>query len=496
MIRASRIFIAVIALIALGTRSAAAHSWGRPVTVSYDGVPDRLDDFGGFVASPDGKHVALVTLREHKGIVIYPLKRNGRLGRGSYLPGSKNADYPWEMHQAEQAAHGQYPDAAMNDKGIVAVAWQTLKGSEDIGPGGGICNCTIRVDVGTPGAHFSSIVLAPRGDAVLGVQIAPSGHLQVLWEAGERHLVVANAHKPWRSAIERAIPPAAAPGSAEDTFLIEREGQPEILSESKEAILLARNPFMAATPIDLAWPAGETAGSWSLLSGGNGLTMAAIANVQRNSLEVATPVGAAPTFTFHPVSPLVAGPGTHPSRCSLAGVANARGEALVAWTCYSGEPAPEVLRAALLDPEGAVSALSPAESGWFGQSGPAVALDDGGHGVVAEERDYEQYASIFLGSGRFSQWQSIRHGPNDAQSTVAVGVTSSGVALATWVEEPSETESSATWAGRIRLDRSEPESSPTVPPVLSQADSLQPGRTGMLTAVLGPNPTISEARRR
>ncbi len=103
-----------------------------------------------------------------------------------------------------------------------------------------------------------------------------------------------------------------------------------------------------------------------------------------------------------------------------------------------------------------MTAISPADFGWFGnKSGPAVAFDDAGHGVVADEG--WPYASIFLGGSRFSQWLSICHGPNEAQPTVAVGVMSSGVGLATWVEEPSGTENTPTWAGRIRLDRSEPE---------------------------------------
>jgi hypothetical protein len=419
-------------------------------------VQDRLDDFPGFVSSPDGRHVDLVTLREHKGIVVYPVLRSGRLGRGSFLPGSKDADYPWKISQAERAAHGQYPDAAINRSGLVAVAWQTLKGSGEIGFGQGVCDCAIRVDVGTAGGRFSSIVLARTGGAALGVQITPTGQVQVLWEAGERRLMLAEIDKPWRSVTQRAIlPEAARGGRSEETFLIEHAGHPEILSERGGTILLAREPSLAATPIDLSWPAGEAVGGRSLLSDGEGLEMAVIANVRQNALEVARPYGAGSTSTFHPVSPLVFGTSAHPSRCALAGGANARGEALVAWTCYRGELGSEVLRAALLDPEGAVTAISPADSGWFGQSGPAVAFDDAGRGVIAEEREDEKYASIFLGDSRFSQWRPIRHGPNEAQSTVAVGVTSSGVGLATWVEEPSQAENTPTWAGRIQLDRSE-----------------------------------------
>jgi hypothetical protein len=465
IVGASRVSVAVIAVIAIGAAPAAAGRWRRPVTVSYDRVQDLLDDFPGFVSSPDGRRVDLVTLREHTGIVVYPVLRSGRLGSGSFLPGSKDADYPWEIPQAEQAAHGQYPDAAVNGNGVVAVAWQTLKRSGDVG----ICSCAIRVDVGTAGGHFSSIVLAHTGRAVLGVQVTPAGQVQVLWEAGERHLMLAEIDKPWRSATQRAILLEAATRgqSEEETFLIGDTGHPEILSEREGAVLLAQEPFRAAAPVGLSWPAGEAVGGWSLLSDGDGPAMAVVANVQHNALEVATPYGTGSTSAFHPVAPLLFGASVHPSRCALAGDTNARGEALVAWSCYPGEPGSEVLRAALLDPEGAVTAVSPADSGRFGnKQGPVVAFDDAGRGVVAEEG--EEYASIFLDGGLFSHWLPIRHGPNDAQSTVAVGVMSNGVGLAAWVEEPSATENTPAWEGRIRLDRSEPEPSPSTPPAVPQ----------------------------
>jgi hypothetical protein len=59
----SRICIAASALIAVCASPAAAGGWRRPVTVSDDGVQDRLDDFPGFVSSPDGRRVDLVTMR-------------------------------------------------------------------------------------------------------------------------------------------------------------------------------------------------------------------------------------------------------------------------------------------------------------------------------------------------------------------------------------------------------------------------------------------------
>ena len=475
-IEASLISIAAIALIAISAGPAVAGRWRRPVTVSDDGVQDRLDDFPGFVSSPDGGRVALVTLREHKGIVVYPVRRIGRLGRGSFLPGSKDADYPWQDTQAEEAAHGEYPDAAMNGNGLVAVAWQTLTGSHEVGPPSqvGICHCAIRVDVGTAGGHFSSILLTRTGNAVIGVQITPSGQVQVLWEAGEGHLVLAEIDRPWRSATQRAIlPEGASRGWSEGAFLIEQEGHPEILSEGARTILLAQEPFLAATPVDLAWRAGDRDSGSSLLSDGDGPAMAVITNLEQNTLEVATPSGDGSTSTFHPVSPLLLGTDASPTWCVLAGDMNARGEALVAWICYPGELRPPVLRAALLDSEGAVTAISPADPCWdYGQPRPAIAFDDAGRGVVADEGEGDTYASIFLGGNRFSQWRPIRHGENESQPTVAVGVTSIGVGLASWVEEPSQGESAATWAGRIRIDRSQPERQPppSSPPAPSQPD--------------------------
>ena len=454
--------VVLIALATIGGAPARAGSWRRPVTVSDDGVPDRLDDFPGFVSSPDGRDVALVTLRERKGIVVYPVRRSGRLGRGAFLPGSRDANYPWEERQAEQAAHGEYPDAAIDDKGIVAVAWKMLGRSGEVGEPFA-CDCEIRVDVGGAGRRFSSIVLAPSGRAVLGVQITPAGQVQVLWEADQGHLMLAEIDRLWSSATERAIPPATTAGatggqSGEGAFLIEDAGDPEVLvvreTMGVRTVRLARAPFKVATPVGLSWTPGEIAvePGWSLLSDGDGLQMAVIANVQRNELEVATPHGAGAPYTLRPVSPLVLGTSADPYRCGLEGDMNARGEALVAWTCFPGESGTEVIRAALLDPEGNVVALSPPDSGWFGNHAEAaVALDDTGQGVVAREE--QSHASIFLDGGRFSQWQSLPHGPNEAQPTVEVGVTMSGVGLATWVEEPAWAEAHPTWAGRIRLDR-------------------------------------------
>lgn len=474
MTRASLISVALIALVMIGAAPAIAGSWRRPVTVSDDGVMDRLDDFPGFVSSPDGRQVALVTLRERKGIVVYPVRRSGRLGRGSFLPGSKVADYPWEDDQAEHADHGQYPDAAIDDKGLVAVAWQALGPPGEVREIGGpfVCSCEIRVDVGTAGRRFSSIVLAPSGRAVLGVQLTPAGEVQVLWEADQGHLMLAEIDKPWRSVTEHAILPETTPGGAEggqsreEAFLIEDAGHPEVLfareTTGLRTVLLAQEPFKVALPISLSWQPGEFSvePGWSLLSDGDGLAMAVIANVQRNALEVATPDGVGAPYAFHPVSPLVFGtsanPVPKPVRCGLAGDMNARGEALVAWTCLPGTSESEVIRAELLDPEGHVIAISPPDSGDFGNHAEAaVAFDDAGRGVVAREE--QPYASIFLDGGHFSHWRSLPHGPNEAQPTVEVGVTTSGVGLATWVEEPSQAEAHPTWAGRIRLDRSGPE---------------------------------------
>jgi hypothetical protein len=451
--------------VTINAAPATARSWERPVTVSDDGVRDRLDDFPGFVSSADGRKLALVTLRERKGIVVYPVRRSGRLGRGSFLPGSKDADYPWEDGQAEQAAHGQYPDAAIDDKGLVAVAWQTLGLSGEVG-GAFTCNCEIRVDIGAAGRRFSSIVLAPSGRAVLGVQITPAGEVQVLWEADEGQLMLAEIDEPWRSAAERTILPeartegATAGQSGEEAFLIEDVGHPEVLvardTTGLRTVLLVQEPFKVATPTGLSWAPGEVAvePGWSLLSNGHGLAMAVIADVGRDTLEVATSRGAEASYRFHPVSPLVFGTSGRPSRCGLAGDMNAHGEVLVAWTCYPGESGSEVIRSELLDPEGDVIATSPPDFGWFGNhSEAAVAFDDAGHGVVAREE--QPYASIFLDGGHFSHWRPLPHGPNEAQSTVEVGVTTSGVGLASWVEEPSQAEADPTWAGRIQLDRIE-----------------------------------------
>jgi hypothetical protein len=465
MIRASSICIAVIALIAVRAAPAAAGRWGRPVTVSDDGVRDRLDDFPGFVTSPDGQQLALVTLREHKGIVVYPVARSGRLGRGSFLPASKDADYPWEEPQAEHADHGQYPDAAIDDKGIAAVAWQSLGPSGEVGEAFR-CSCEIRVDVGSAGRHFSSIVVARSGRAVLGVQITPAGQVQVLWEADRGQLMLAEIDKPWRSASERTVLEGTRGQSGREAFLIDDAGHPQVLAEQEEThsrtVMLTQQPFQVATPIGLSWASEEGIGEpgWSLLSDGHGLAMTVIANVQRDELEVATPDGTGASI-FRPVSALIFGPSARPDRCGLAGAMNARAQALVAWTCYPGENGSEVIRSALLDAAGDVIAISPADPGNFGNgSEAAVAFDDAGHGVVAREE--WPYATIFLEGGHFSQWLALPHGLNQAQPTVAVGVTASGVSLASWVEEPSQAEEAhASWAGRIQLDRSEPEPSPS-----------------------------------
>lgn len=467
MIRAGGISLAVIAAIAVTVAAPRAGAeWRHPVTVSYDRAMDVLDDFSGFVSSPDGGRVDLVTMRDHKGIVVYPLHRRGGPGRGFFLPGSKDANYPWNGDRAQQEGYSQYPDAAVNDHGLVAVAWQTLKRGAEVG----ICDCAIHLDVGTVGGPFSSIELAGASEELLGVQVTPEGQVRVLWVADQERLTLADLKRPWRSPTRRVIPSGAAGGGFWDqTFLIEDAGQPELLSERPGTLELSQEPFVESAKVGVSWPVAERDEEWALLSGGTGLGMAVIANADQNSLEVATSSSSGASPGFHRVSALVSGTSEPPTGCLLAGDSNTRGEALVAWDCQPGD----TVRAALLNPDGAVAAISPTGSGFFDGSSPVVAFDDAGHGVVAVQGELGRYPAIVLGGGRFSRWRAIPHGPNEAQSTVAVGVLPDGVGLATWVEEPSQSVT-ADWAGRIRLDRTQPAPSPKRSP----APTSRPGSPG------------------
>ena len=191
-----------------------------------------------------------MTLRIAKGVVIEPVLGSGRLGKGSFLPRSKSAEYPWEQGQTELAAHGQFPDAAVNDGGIAAVAWRT----GDSEPGPSECDCAIRVDVGRLGSRFHSILLshASRGTKrVLGVQVTPGGQVQVLYATNEHRAVLAEIDRPWRSVTDSAVPVSISGERrfGEDAFLIGAAPEPEILSvgEGLPALAPSRQPIAAAT---------------------------------------------------------------------------------------------------------------------------------------------------------------------------------------------------------------------------------------------------------
>jgi hypothetical protein len=469
VIRAGGISLAMMAAIAM---TAAAPSegaqWRRPVTVSDDRAMDVLDDFSGFTSSPDGGRVDLVTMRYHTGIVVYPVHRAGGLGRGIFLPGSKDANYPWSGDRGQQEGYSQYPDAAVNEYGLLAVAWQTLTRGAELG---NCDDCAIRLDVGPVGGHFGTINLTGTNETLLGVKVTPEGQVRVLseaWEAGEDRLTLTRLDRPWRSATHQVIPFAATGGSFwDEAFLIEDAGHPEILSERPGTLELSQEPFVAAANLGVSWPVAERDEAWSLLSDGNGLAMAVVANARQNALEVATPSVGGSARGFHRVSSLVSGTTGPPADCLVAGDSNTRGEALVAWDCDAGD----TLRAALLDPDGTVAAISPTRSDFFDGTSPVVAFDDAGRGVVAEQNEYGRFPAILLAGGRFSRWRAIPHGPDESQSTVAVGVLPDGVGLATWVEEPSAS-ANVDWAGRIRLDRTRPTPSPAPasPPRASEPD--------------------------
>ena len=161
---------------------ATGAEWRRPVTVSDDGVLDRLDDFSGFVSSPDGDRVDLVTLRDQKGIVAYAMRRRGRLGRGSFLPRSKDAGYPWESAQAEQDPdEGQYPNAAVERSRTPRRRLADV-GERCRSQGSAPARSTW-MSARSVGASARS-TLADTSDQILGVQVTPQGQVRVLWEVG------------------------------------------------------------------------------------------------------------------------------------------------------------------------------------------------------------------------------------------------------------------------------------------------------------------------
>ena len=112
-----------------------------------------------------------------------------------------------------------------------------------------------------------------------------------------------------------------------------------------------------------------------------------------------------------------------------------------------------MLQAALFSPGGALTAISPVTRGDYGSAPPVLSLDGAGGGIVAQEgREDGAYRYLLLGGDRFGSWGRLRHGPNNAQSTVEVAATTSGLGLATWVEEPAEASEHPRWEGRIVLD--------------------------------------------
>jgi hypothetical protein len=455
-IRAICAAIAVLALIALSASSAVAAGWRRPQTIAYDGVTSPLNDFSGFLSTRDGSRVDIVTLREAKGIVVAPIMPNGRIGKRTQLPASRNAEYPWQDRQAEFAADGQYPNAAVNRSGVVAMAWRTITNSGSFSEQP--CVCAIRVDVGIPGHNFSSIVLSDKdrgSKEILGVQVGPTGRVSVLYAVGTggHDLVLAEIDKPWKAARRRALGLVAHPfgQSPEYARLTEIAGHEEVFVEGSSEIRLTQEPFAALSPTGLTWPQAEGAADDShiVLSDRQGLIMSVVANGQSDALEVTTPAAAGPFAEPRSVlTPLPSTSSLH--TCSLSGAMNDRGEALVAWLCRVTVTQDD-LHAALLDSEGHVTALSSVGApGSYASLRPAVWLDDAGRGIVAVEGSPYRY--VLLDGNSFSQWGSLQHGENNSQETIAVATTPSGLGLATWAEESERPQSGVSWAERLELD--------------------------------------------
>jgi hypothetical protein len=245
------------------------------------------------------------------------------------------------------------------------------------------------------------------------VRVSRTGRVRLLYAVGTggHDLVLAEINKPWNTAHRRALGLPARPFAQPPDYalLTEMAGREEIFVEDSGEIRLAQKPFAALNPTGLTWPPTEGIAGEShiMLSDPLGLVMGVVANGQRDALEVTTSSAAGPAAEPHSVlAPLPATSSQH--GCALGEAMNDRGEALVAWRCPAAA-AQDALHATVLDPEGRVTALSSVlESGEYASSRPAVWLDDGGHGIVAEEGS--SYRCVLLDGDRFSQWGPLQHG--------------------------------------------------------------------------------------
>ncbi len=436
--------VLAISLVSLlgSTTVAFGAEWSRPETVVASPAGDTPVD-SGFLTSPNGRRSELVVLRKGIGITLYPWQaRSRRFGPGALVPRSANAE---DMSQAP-FPKGEYPNAAIDDKGLVAIAWLETQGE---GEGFNECFCAVRAVVLGPDARFGAVhaITRPTGQQkeVLGLALTPSGQANILWSQGRR-VKLTSTPIAEHSIRSQTIDPPRAPAIEDyEDLLSEEDDKPVVIyRDSPDApMYLTRPPFIAATPIGV--PPWSLEGDDIFLGNRSGDDLAFSTEIGSGSLLGAYRQSG---HSFGPIKRIASlkAPAAYPN-CELNAAVGTDEDVLVAWACNSsstesGGPT-SFAQAALFNSTGRLLALSPQRRGGvLAGEPPGVALGADGQGLVALQASNEgnPWAGIMgltVNHKHFGHWRTVVKLPMEDETTVSAAITANGTGLVTWPESTS-----------------------------------------------------------
>jgi hypothetical protein len=430
----------VALLLGIGT-SARAAGWSRPVTIGYEAAGSTA--VSGFVASPNGHWVDLVTLRERTGFELYPWRRRGSFGPPTRVPSSRDAEY---LERGDLQFHGQYPGAAINNAGAMILGWMQVPQRARTGDGADECFCAVRAVVRRADGRFGPVsTLAPPSGPdkkLLGVEITPSGRAGGLWEELGAGFQFAGTTRAGRF-LSRQLVSRPGYSAVLNTF----NGNPQVIFSTPEEpesvnaptlVYEANAPFARKALVGALAPAKDIADTGTaLVTDGHGDDLMISTDWEFGEVKIAYrpsggSLGAARTIA-HTGTPGVG------VQCDLSATMNARGEALAAWACdpSNGTSAgpPDFGQAALFGPGGQISDLSQRRLVTDGGA-PAVALDGKGRALVVwEARHYDGLISLAGSHGRFGPDETVLRQALGGSTNVGVAITEYGDDLVTWNDQ-------------------------------------------------------------